>query len=231
MSAEDASEDPPSYDPSVPAFAYALAPAQMLRSVDASRDTLGRARMKLIDVVHEVSALTGGAPYAVLGGLAQILWARKTHTDDLDVLLAAADLAGARTKVGGGRAAGWTLPEPPDRPHEQNEVFEVSHLLYEGSVVDLLSYRDAAFTAEILATAVPVPELSGIRFIRPELLLVTQLLRPGAMAVVAATELVLARRATRHFNEAYVARWAAQVGKAEALRRTFARADEIEREG
>jgi hypothetical protein len=210
-------------------LAYALAPSQMLRSVDASRDTLGRVRMKLIDIVHQVTALTGGAPYAVIGGLAQILWARKTHTDDLDVLLAAGDLARANAEVRDQRAAGWTLPDPPDRPHEQNDVFEVYHLLYQGSVVDLLSYRDAAFAAEILATAVPVPELHGIRFIRPELLLVTQLLRPGAMAAIAATELTLARRAAGRFDPAYAERWAAQVGRAEALRRTFARADELER--
>jgi hypothetical protein len=87
------------------------------------------------------------------------------------VRLAAGDLARAHAEVRDGRAEGWALPEPPDRPHEQDDVFEVYHLLYQGSVVDLLSYRDAAFNAEILATAVPVPELSGIRFIRPELLL------------------------------------------------------------
>jgi len=48
----------------VSALAYALAPSQMIRSVDASRDTLGR-----------------------------------------------------------------VLPDPPDRPHEQNNVFEVCYLL------------------------------------------------------------------------------------------------------
>lgn len=210
-------------------LAYALAPSQMLRSVDASRDTLGRVHMKLIDIVHQVTALTGGAPYAVIGGLAQILWARKTHTDDLDVLLAADDLARAHAAVRDRRAEGWTLPDPPDRPHEQNDVFEVYHLLYQGSVVDLLSYRDAAFAAEILRSAIPVPELRGIRFIRPELLLVTQLLRPGAMAAIAATELTLARRAAGGFDATYVERWAAEVGRSEALRRTFARADELER--
>lgn len=215
----------------MPAVAYALTPSQMLRSVDASRDTLGRVHMRLIDIVHQVSVLTGGAPYAVIGGLAQILWARKTHTDDLDLLLAAGDLARAHAEVRAGRAEDWTLPDPPDQPHEQNEVFEVCHFLYQGSVVDLLSYRDGAFAAEILATAIPVPELGGIRFIRPELLLVTQLLRPGAMAAIAATELTLSRRAAGQFDEAYAARWAAQVGKAEALRRTFARADEMAREG
>jgi hypothetical protein len=185
----------------------------MIRSVDASRDTLGRAHVKLIDVVHRVTALTGGAPYAVIGGLAQILWARKTHTDDLHVRLAAGDLAQAHAEVRDGRAEGWALPEPPDRPHEQDDVLEVYHLLNQGSVVDLLSYRDAAFNAEILATAVPVPELSGIRFIRPELLLVTQLLRPGALAALAATELTLARRAKGGFDAPYAARWAAQVGR------------------
>ena len=211
------------------ALAYALDPSQVIRSVDASRDTLGRVHMKLIDIVHQVTALTGGAPYAVIGGLAQILWARKTHTDDLDVLLAAGDLVRAHAEVRDQRAEGWTLPDPPDRSYEQNDVFEVYHLLYQGAVVDLLSFRDAAFAAEILATAVPVPELGGIRFIRPELLLVTQLLRPGAMAAIAATELTLARRAAGRFNPAYAERWAAQVGRAEALRRTFARADELER--
>ena len=208
---------------------YALAPSQMIRSVDASRDTLGRVHVKLINIVHHVTALTGGAPYAVIGGLAQMLWARKTHTDDLDVLLAAGDLARAHSEVRDQHAEGWTLPDPPDRPHEQNEVFEVCQLLYQGSVVDLLSYRDAAFAAEILATAIPVPELRGIRFIRPELLIVTQLLRPGAMAAMAATELTLARRAKGGFDPAYAETWAARVGRAEALRRTFARADEVER--
>jgi len=212
----------------VSALAYALEPSQMIRSVAASRDTLGRVHIKLFDIVHQVTALTGGAPYAVIGGLAQMLWARKTHTDDLDVLLAAGDLARAHAEVRDQRAEGWTLPDPPDRPHEQNDVFEVYHLLYQGSVVDLLSYRDAAFAVEILVTAVPVPELRGISFIRPELLLVTQLLRPGAMAAIAATELTLARRATGSFDAAYAERWAAQVGRAEALRRTFARADELE---
>jgi hypothetical protein len=143
----------------------------MIRSVDASRDILGRVHIKLSDIVHQVTALTGGAPYAVIGGFAQILWARKTHTDDLDVLLAAGDLARAYAEVQDRRAEGWTLPDPPDRPYEQNDVFEVYHLLYQGAVVDLLSYRDAIFAAEILATAIPVPELHGIRFIRPELLL------------------------------------------------------------
>jgi hypothetical protein len=89
--------------------------------------------------------------------------------------------------------------------------------------------RDAAFAAEILATAVPVPELRGIRFIRPELLIVTQLLRPGAMAAIAATELTLARRAVGQFEQAYTERWAAHIGRTEALRRTFARAEELER--
>ena len=49
------------------------------------------------------------------------------------------------------------------------------------------------------------------------------------MAAIAATELTLARRAKGSFDPAYAERWAAQVGRAEALLRTFARADELER--
>jgi hypothetical protein len=79
--------------------AYALPPAEVLRSIDASRDTLGKHRMKLIDVVLHVKKLTNGAPYAVVGGLAQILWARKTHTDDLDLALATNDLQKAYRRV------------------------------------------------------------------------------------------------------------------------------------
>jgi hypothetical protein len=59
--------------------AYALSPDALVRSFAASRDTLGKVPMKLLDVVAEVRTLTHDAPYAVIGGLAQILWARKTH--------------------------------------------------------------------------------------------------------------------------------------------------------
>jgi hypothetical protein len=49
------------------ALDLALDPGQFLRSVEASRDTLNRKRMKLIDVVEHVRVLTEDAPYAVIG--------------------------------------------------------------------------------------------------------------------------------------------------------------------
>ena len=163
------------------ASVYALAPDALLRSVRASRDTLGRTPVRVIEVVDDFRSLTEDAPYAVIGGLAQILWARKTHTDDLDMALASDQLARAAERVRRRQAGpGWRLPKAPDRPHEENEVFEVWHLHFRGSVVDLIAFRDADFMAEILGTTRAVPELSGMRFIRPELLLVTHLLRPGA---------------------------------------------------
>jgi hypothetical protein len=198
--------------------AYALPPAEVLRSIDASRDTLGKPRMKLIDVVAHVEKLTNGAPFAVVGGLAQILWARKTHTDDLDLALAASDLQEAYRRVRIRAAgAGWSLPRPLSHAHEENDVFEVCHLLYRGSVVDLLCFRDAAFTAEILASARPVTELGGVRFIRPELLLVTHLLRPTQTAVIAAVELIIARRAAGDLDEVDAAQWAERLGKKAAF--------------
>lgn len=188
--------------------------------------------MKLIDVIAHVEKLTGGAPCAVLGGLAQILWARKTHTDDLDLVIAANDLQQAyrsvRVRAAG---AGWALPRPLNRAHEENDVFEVCHLLYRGSVVDLLSFRDAAFTAEIIASARPVVELRGARFIRPELLLVTHLLRPTPAAAIAAVELLLARRAANDFDEADAARWAERLGKKAAFERALTRAADLGGEG
>lgn len=208
------------------AVAYALPPAEVLRSIDASRDTLGKHRMKLIDVVSHVEKLTNGAPYAVVGGLAQILWARKTHTDDLDLALATNDLQEAYRRVRV-RAAGAALPRPLKRAHEENDVFEVCHLLYRGSVVDLLSFRDAAFTAEIVSTALAVAELRGIRFIRPELLLVTHLLRPTPAAAIAAVELLLARRAANDLDETDAARWAERLGKKGAFERALARATDL----
>lgn len=210
------------------AVAYALPPAEVLRSIDASRDTLGKHRMKLIDVVSHVEKLTNGAPYAVVGGLAQILWARKTHTDDLDLALATNDLQQAYRRVRVRAAgAGWTLPRPLKRAHEENDVFEVCHLLYRGSVVDLLSFRDATFTAEIVSTALAVDELRGIRFIRPELLLVTHLLRPTPAAAIAAVELLLARRAANDLDETDAARWAERLGKKGAFERALARAADL----
>jgi hypothetical protein len=186
--------------------------------------------MKLIDVVERLRNLTGNVPYAVIGGLAQILWARKTHTDDLDVTLAATDVASAAQRVRMRRARGWRLPKPPDLAYEQNEVFEVHHLLFRGSVVDLLSFRNEAFNQEIIDTSRIVPELGRARFIRPELLLVTHLLRPGTAGALAATELLLARRAAGDFDMAYAERWAAEAGRTGALARALARADEMSHE-
>lgn len=63
---------------------------------------------------------------------------RKTHTDDLDLAIATQDLQEAYRRVRL-RAAGpgWSLPRPLSRAHEENDVFEVCHLTYRGSVVDL----------------------------------------------------------------------------------------------
>jgi hypothetical protein len=184
--------------------------------------------MKLLDVVSHVQKLTKGAPYAVMGGLAQILWARKTHTDDIDLALATSDLQDSyrrvRLKAAG---AGWSLPRPLHRAHEENDVFEVCPLLYRGSVVDLLSFKDDAFNAEIVSTARPVAELRNIQFIRPELLLVTHLLRPTPAAALAAVELILARRAAGDLDEAYAVQWAARLGKKGAFERALSRAADL----
>lgn len=178
--------------------------------------------MKLVDVVERVRELTGGAPYAVIGGLAQILWARKTHTDDLDVALASSDLAQAYEQVASAaRAPGWALPVPPDRAHEQDEVFEVYHLLYRGTVVDLIAFADTAFTRAIVDTARPVAELGGILFVRPELLLVTHLLRPTVAAKLAAVELTLARQSVDDLDLALARSWAARLEVEPALDRVL----------
>ena len=63
----------------------ALPASSFLRSIAVSRATLDKAPMKLLDIVQRVNALTEGAPYAIVDRLAQILWARKTYTDDLDI--------------------------------------------------------------------------------------------------------------------------------------------------
>jgi hypothetical protein len=182
--------------------------------------------MRLIDVVGEVQVLTRGAPYAVIDGLAQILWARKTHTDDLDVALAASDLASAYALVQERKAgAAWSLPSPPDKAREGDDVFEVCHLLHGGSVVDLIAFRNEQFNSEILVTSLPVSELGSIRFIRPELLLVTHLLRPGPHAAVAAVELLLARRERGGFDLSESRLWAERLGRLDRLQRAIERAD------
>lgn len=209
-------------------FAYALSPGEFLRSVRASRQSLGKRPIKLLDLVTQVQRVSGGADYAVVGGIAQILWARKTHTDDMDLVLAKVDADHAYQRIAGRRApAGWPLPKPPDRALESDKVFQVYHLLYRGAVVDLLSFHDTGFTAEIIASARTVTELDGVRFIRPELLLVTHLLRPGPMAALAAVELTIARRSVADLDLADASRWAARLGREEALRRTLLRADEF----
>jgi hypothetical protein len=181
--------------------------------------------MKLLDVVARVRELTKDRPYAVIGGLAQILWARKSHTDDVDIALASEDLHSAISRVQTNMAgASWSLPTPPDRVHERDEVFEVAHLLCDGSVVDLLSFANAGFNAEIIDTARPIPALGGVRFVRPELLLVTHLLRPGPTAALAAIELVIARRAFEPIDVEYTTRWAEGVGKGDRLARVLEQA-------
>jgi hypothetical protein len=208
--------------------AYALSPEQFLRSVAASRDSLRRPPMKLLDLLDAVRALTDDAPYAVIGGAAQMLWARKTHTDDIDLAVAAMDLDRAHARVREGQAGQrWRLPTPPDVDPERDEVFEVAHLLCEGCVVDLIRFDDPELTSEIITTATNVAELRGIPFVRPELLLVTHLLLPATRAAIAALELVLARQEAGGFDLAPVERWAARLGKSERLERTLRLAREM----
>lgn len=203
---------------------FALSADQFVRSVRASRASLSKPEMQLIEVVSHVAELTRGAPYAVIGGLAQILWARKTHTDDLDVALAADAVSGAHHQVSSGVAPqGWALPERG--AHEADDVFEVVHLLYQGSVVDLIAFRNATFNAEIIASARAVPELGGIRFVRPELLLVTHLLRPGPNGALAAVELLIARRTSPSFDLELTRYWAATLDRSVRLDRVIAQAE------
>lgn len=213
------------YGTTVSSVALALQPGAFLRSIEASRATIGRPAVKLLDVISHVRTLTVDAPYAVIGGLAQILWARKTHTDDIDVALASADLASARERVESGAAGtSWSVPAPPNSAFEDDDVFQVFHAQHDGAVVDLIAFRDAAFNAEIIATAVAVAELDGARFVRPELLLVTQLLRPGPTGALAALELLIARRSHGGLDEDEVRRWAERLGRGERLRRVEAQA-------
>ena len=208
--------------------ATALSGPAFLASVAASRATLGRPSMKLLDMVDHVGALTDGAPYAIVGGLAQMLWARKTHTEDLDVALLSDSLRLAYERIAARRAeAGWTLPDRPDRAHEANDVFEVYHLLFDGSVVDLLTFSSPALTSAIIDTAVAVPELGSARFACPELLLVTQLLRPGSRGALAALDLVVARQELGGFDVGLARTWARTVGREHLLDRTLTLADTI----
>lgn len=57
----------------------------------------------------------------------------------------------------------------------------------------------------------------------------THLLRPGAVAALAAVELILARRAAADFDLPYAAKWAARAHRKEHFSRTLARADALER--
>lgn len=186
--------------------------------------------MKPLDVVAHARALCAEAPYAVVGGLAQMLWARKTHTDDLDVALAAPALGAALARVRSGDAGPeWAIPTPPDLDYEANEVFEVAHVHFRGVVVDFLTFRAADFTDEIAGSAVTVKELGDIRFVRPELLLVRHLLRPGPAGVGAGIDLLLARDASGGLDLVYAERWAERVGRGQRFRDWVARASELGR--
>jgi hypothetical protein len=207
------------------ATASALSSSAFVRSIDATRATLGKTPMKLLSLVEELRALTHGAPYAVLGGLAQILWARKSHTDDLDVVLASTNIHAAVDRVRRREVSGWSEPTPPDLTHESDDVFEVCHLLHGGAVVDLIAFRNDAFNAEIIQTARPVDDLGGVRFIRPELLVVTHLLRPGPEAALAAVELVIARKRFGGLGVTEARVWAASVGRADRLERVLEQAE------
>jgi hypothetical protein len=179
----------------------------VLRRAGVDPKKLQKIPTNLLDAAERVSQLLGGAPYAVIGGLAMTLWAHKEGSEDIDMALAPNELLG---------------------PQEGDDIIEVSHLIvwdYKAAI-HLLYYRNEAFRAELLATAVPVPELKGVRFARPELLLITQLLSPRPKAEVSAVEIVRAGRAGGHFDLAYAAHWAEQVSRSEALRNTLARAEE-----
>src|SRR5574341_81034 len=87
-------------------------PRTFLRSLEASASTRGKPHVKLLGLVDRMAELTRRAPYAVVGGVAQILWARKTHTDDLDVALATTDLHRAADRIRRLAAPrGWRLPK------------------------------------------------------------------------------------------------------------------------
>jgi hypothetical protein len=143
----------------------------------------------------------------------------------VDVALASPELERAVSRVRRAEIEGWSAPDPPDLTEESNDVFPVCHLLHQGTVVDLFTFRNAAFTREIIDSARSVSELGGIRFIRPELLLVTHLLRPGPEAALAATELVIARRQRDGLDLDDARRWAQAVDRAGRLDRVLEQAD------
>lgn len=179
----------------------------MLRRAGVDPKKLQKIPTNLLDAAEGLSQRFGGVPYAVIGGVALMLWANKERSEDIDVALAPHELLG---------------------PHEGDDIIEVCHLIlwdYKAAL-HLLYYQNEAFRAELLATAVPVPELKGVRFARPELLLITQLLSPRPKAQVSAVEIVRSRRAGGHFDLAYAAHWAEQVNRSEALRNTLARVEE-----
>lgn len=197
-----------------------------MRSLAASASTLGKPHVNLLSLVDRANLLTRHAPYAVIGGVAQVLWARKTHTDDLDVAIASDAWRRAVERVRRKNAPrGWRLGE---NGVESDDVFEVAHATYRGSVVDFLYFRDDAFMREVLSTAQVVAAVGPYRFIRPELLLVTHLLRPRVEAALAAVELVIARRAAGDFDEAYADRWAKHMGRAAEFARALARAADLQ---
>ena len=205
---------------------YGLDPTRFIGSVAASCRTLDLPLMKLLDIIDHAKRLTADAPLVVIGGLAQILWARKTHTDDLGLALAATNLTEAYRRVREGEAeVGWTTPRPPDQAHESDDLFQVAHLLFRGAVVDLIAFHNEDFTKEIIRTATPVAELGGARFVRPELLLIMHLLRPGPEAALAATELVLARNERGGLDLPYVRKWAQVMGREERLENVLRQAE------
>ena len=204
---------------------YALSPSEVLQSINASRDTLGKLPMRLIDVTTHAQSLIGGKPFAIIGGLAQILWARKTHTDDFDLAVSGPSFTHAYQRVRDDEAKpDWTLPSPPDRALEEDRVFKVCHLLFRGIVVDFITFKRHAFNHVILTDVVPVFEFSNLPMINPELLLVTHLLRPTTQAAMAAVELLVARIERGGFNFEYAEHWATYVGKLHAYENAIRRA-------
>jgi hypothetical protein len=191
--------------------------------------------MRLINVTTHAQSLIGGKPFAIIGDLAQILWARKTHTDDLDLAVSGPSFTRAYQRVLNDEAKpDWALPSPPDRALEEDRVFKVCHLLFRGIVVDFITFKRHAFNHAILTDALPIQEFNNVRVINPELLLVTHLLRPTTQAAMAAVELLVARIGPTNtkrvstewsgFNFEYAKHWATYVGKLHAYENAVRRA-------